>query len=50
MKKIIIKKPKNVNQMVDFSKTFPKGYSKKSFKKCCMNLKKGFAETPAQAN
>ena len=42
--------PKNVNQEVDFSKTFPKGYSKKSYEKRWMNLKKGFAETPAQVN
>ena len=38
--------PKNVNQVVDFSKTFPEGYSKKSYEKRWMNLKKGFAETP----
>ncbi len=40
------KLPKNVNQVVDFSKPFPKAYSKKSYEKRWMNLKKGFAETP----
>jgi hypothetical protein len=40
------KLPKNVNQVVDFSKTFPKAYSKKSYEKRWMNLKKGFAEAP----